>query len=138
MAVLCSIHSLHSLVDNAMSEIEKAYGGCRICYGKGYHTKRVGTSSRYGNVTHDTIGYCSCDRGKQLEAVISGRISEVLDRLLKETNKQIKASKENLRYQQEVTKNERLVREWGSTVLGENWIKELIASERKRLGGENG
>ena len=121
-----------------MSEIEKAYGGCRICYGKGYHTKRVGTSSRYGNVTHDTIGYCSCDRGKQLEAVISGRISEVLDRLLKETNKQIKASKENLRYQQEVTKNERLVREWGSTVLGENWIKELIASERKRLGGENG
>ena len=80
-----------------MSEIEKAYGGCRICYGKGYHTKRVGTSSRYGNVTHDTIGYCTCDRGKQLEVVISGRISEVLDRL-EESSTQILIQVSNTEY----------------------------------------
>ncbi len=63
-------------IEQKLNELEKAYGGCHLCYGKGYHTKRVGTSSRYGNVTHDTIGYCSCDRGKQLEAHIQQEIVE--------------------------------------------------------------
>lgn len=59
-----------------LTEIEKAYGGCRNCYGKGYATARVGTSSRYGNATHDTIKYCICERGKQLEALTGKKLND--------------------------------------------------------------
>lgn len=76
------VDDLVPFIHSAEAEIEKAYGGCHLCYGKGYHTKRVGTSSRYGNVTHDTIGYCTCNRGKQLEQVVAesyrrGQIDEL-------------------------------------------------------------
>lgn len=51
------------------SELEKAFGGCKICYGKGYSTATVATSSRYGTKIRNTIVYCKCDRGKQLDQV---------------------------------------------------------------------
>lgn len=30
--------SVKALIDNACNDVEKAYGGCRNCYGKGYAT----------------------------------------------------------------------------------------------------
>lgn len=66
-----------------ITQAEKAYGGCHNCYGKGYAT----VNDRW--VGHDTdtdIGspggvitggnptamkFCTCDRGKQLEALIA-------------------------------------------------------------------
>lgn len=71
-----AIAAIEKLLIDARVETEKAYGGCHLCYGKGYHTKRVGTSSRYGNVTHDTIGYCTCGRGKQLSALTASKSEE--------------------------------------------------------------
>jgi len=64
--------------DQKVREIERAYGGCHNCYGKGYSTVK---SQINGYGTDGDIGgfegrihidmpvqmkYCDCDRGKQL------------------------------------------------------------------------
>lgn len=51
--------------------LEKAYGGCRKCYGKGYSTVRYGLDfgrSEEKPTTH--IETCTCDRGKQLARLL--------------------------------------------------------------------
>lgn len=56
---------------------EKAYGGCHKCYGKGFSTWRHGET--YWGTTHDIrteMKYCSCDRGKQLEALVNRDLVE--------------------------------------------------------------
>lgn len=50
-------------VMNAVKKESQAYGGCTICYGKGYSTERVA-----GKVI---LHYCRCDRGLALEKLIS-------------------------------------------------------------------
>lgn len=57
-----------------ITKTEKAFGGCRKCYGKGYATTHQGHRSFDGSNYHESaktthIKYCSCDRGKQLEAL---------------------------------------------------------------------
>jgi hypothetical protein len=60
------------LITDAKVETEKAYGGCRKCYGKGYATVRKGEETmnrhyKYLNIpVHNQVNFCSCDRGKQL------------------------------------------------------------------------
>jgi hypothetical protein len=55
-------------IEKLLVGAEKAFGGCKICYGKGYATTIEGTKTIRGNNndwrTH--IKYCSCERGKQL------------------------------------------------------------------------
>jgi hypothetical protein len=63
----------HHLLEyrDRLVETEKAYGGCHKCYGKGYATVRKGET--YHGATHNLrtqINYCSCDRGKQLKALL--------------------------------------------------------------------
>lgn len=72
----------------AIRETQKAFGGCLICYGKGYYTYRQGIrgSSDFEMgvkgfqdpiITH--VGYCKCDRGVQLETLVqNGTIKKVL------------------------------------------------------------
>lgn len=65
----------------AHSLITKAFGGCTLCYGKGYATQRQTISggrgrSRIYEVLEPMI-FCSCDRGNQLKKHI--------DRIRKET-----------------------------------------------------
>lgn len=83
-AAILAWHNRH------LSEIERAYGGCHNCYGKGYSTVKSQTTG-YG--TDGDIGgfegpikidkpieikYCDCDRARQLErAVIEARIDEI-------------------------------------------------------------
>jgi len=59
------------LIVEAREETAKAYGGCTICYGKGYATVRKGRSYRKNGIyktweMNDEMNYCTCDRGKQL------------------------------------------------------------------------
>lgn len=62
------------LIQSEVVKTEKAFGGCKKCYGKGYATYRSGTK-----ISADFIGdkdyttpmvtqmlYCLCDRGKLL------------------------------------------------------------------------
>lgn len=64
-----------------VTEIEKAYGGCHNCYGKGYATVNdrwhghdtdmdIGSAGGYvtgGNA--NAMKFCKCDRGEQLAAL---------------------------------------------------------------------
>lgn len=64
-------------VEHFINGIIKAFGGCTICYGKGYSTQIEWMSGK-----HDFIGEpdiekaldifkpCECDRGAQFERVI--------------------------------------------------------------------
>lgn len=70
-----AISDIMGLIDRA----EKAFGGCKKCYGKGYSTYRHGLSSGddsdLGVKSRDfepkiRMIFCECDRGKQLEALI--------------------------------------------------------------------
>lgn len=59
-----------------LDKTEKAYGGCKKCYGKGYATVAYGTISSGDFVAgvskskvKNHIKFCSCERGKQLRQV---------------------------------------------------------------------
>ncbi|MBT8161443.1 MULTISPECIES: hypothetical protein [Arthrobacter] len=62
----------------AVQEIEKAYGGCHNCYGKGYATQSSRAVARRMSWDTSGIKYCDCDRGKQLKAVIAKEAGDVL------------------------------------------------------------
>lgn len=66
-----------------LENIEKAYGGCHKCYGKGYATVRDGTIgySDFGGEGFKTpittkMKFCSCERGTQLSALIQAKKQE--------------------------------------------------------------
>jgi hypothetical protein len=57
----------------AVEQTEKAYGGCRNCYGKGYSTEMQGgvTAGRYTvSGPKRVMNMCTCERGKQLQALL--------------------------------------------------------------------
>lgn len=67
---------IHQLLQDAQRDIEKAYGGCRKCYGKGYSTVRHGLTgfNDFGGDGFESpirthMKFCTCDRGKQLESL---------------------------------------------------------------------
>jgi len=72
---------------------------------------------------------------KQLiTAYTNAEIAKVLDRLESELNEQKKAAETNLAYHTDVTKNERLIRDWQGTVHGIEFCRPAIQAERaKRL-----
>lgn len=68
-------------VTKATTELDKAYGGCHKCYGKGYSTVKAqdigyGTDGDIGGLQGPykrdvpiQMKFCTCTRGKQLEAL---------------------------------------------------------------------
>lgn len=46
---------------------------------------------------------------------------------------EIKATRENLKYHREKTKNQRLANEWHSTLLGEQWCLRAVEKELAQL-----
>ena len=64
--------------EEGVKETEKAFGGCKKCYGKGYGTSLEFTEGSEDFGGEDTsrhqlpiMRFCSCGRGKQLEEIIS-------------------------------------------------------------------
>ena len=56
----------------AKEETEKAFGGCKRCYGKGYCTvKAQAGSRRTGYWELFPYSPCTCDRGKQIKQLIT-------------------------------------------------------------------
>ena len=90
------VNEEHSDLWEEIKQVEKAYGGCHDCYGKGYATVN---DRWHGNDTDTDIGspggyvsggnpnamkFCKCDRGKQLEQLIERAVMEArLDERLK-------------------------------------------------------
>ena len=66
-------------------KIEKAYGGCTKCYGKGYSTEQQG---QIGNsrviIRGPKIVYnpCSCERGKQIKELMKSAAQEREEEIL--------------------------------------------------------
>lgn len=62
-------------------ETEKAYGGCKECYGKGYSTQQVGEESGWTDfgkmekiITQPPrikMNFCTCGRGKALSDLLT-------------------------------------------------------------------
>jgi hypothetical protein len=75
--------ALEAHLDETIAEVEKAYGGCHNCYGKGYATVNdrwigrdtdsdIGSPGGIvsgGNPNH--MKFCSCPRGIQLKMLIT-------------------------------------------------------------------
>lgn len=79
---------IQAYITTKEEQTEKAYGGCHNCYGKGYATVNDRWS---GNGSDGDIGgfeghvsggnpnamkFCTCDRGKQLEALITTKVEK--------------------------------------------------------------
>ena len=74
--------------------------------------------------------------GSMQEAItahINAEIAKVLERLESELNEQKKAAETNLAYHTDVTKNERLIRDWQGTVHGIEFCRPAIQAERAKL-----
>lgn len=69
---------IKSFIRALLNETEKAFGGCKKCYGKGY-----GTQTLYVHGSADFIGdkdftekaptmvFCTCERGRHLESLLN-------------------------------------------------------------------
>lgn len=60
---------IQEVIDMAVGEVEwkiaAAFGGCELCYGKGY-------ASVVGNPLYEhKISFCKCSRGEQLRKIFS-------------------------------------------------------------------
>lgn len=57
-----SANELMLLAVKEIAELERAFGGCDLCYGKGYSTQMMGETLQ--------VNLCVCGRGKQLDDVL--------------------------------------------------------------------
>lgn len=65
-------------IQRAVADTEKAFGGCKACYGKGYATQMLveNVADDFGTEGYMTapfvrMNYCKCARGKQLKALLT-------------------------------------------------------------------
>lgn len=66
---------IKDFISKLLHDQEKAFGGCTKCYGKGYGTQTLFSSSGAGDFEpaepktwkEPTMVFCTCERGKQLE-----------------------------------------------------------------------
>lgn len=66
-----------NLLESEKQKLAKAYGGCTLCYGKGYATGAEfwrGRGKTWGRP--NKIKYCTCDRGKQLATLTIKQLKE--------------------------------------------------------------
>jgi len=73
---------LLALFSTQQAQIEKAFGGCRKCYGKGYSTWRHGETYRgkTSNMRND-IKFCDCERGEQLQDILESQQAQMMDKI---------------------------------------------------------
>jgi len=65
-------------------ETEKAFGGCKNCYGKGYATITMYAIGRNYQQKMPEMKFCSCERGKELEKRFEKMRQEVSEEIIKE------------------------------------------------------
>lgn len=67
-----ALAAIERLIANREQTLSKAYGGCKLCYGKGYATWRHGEAHRgiTSNMRND-IKSCSCSRGEELAEIVA-------------------------------------------------------------------
>lgn len=67
-----TVKTLKNFMRRQFEKIEKAYGGCRECYGKGYSTV-TGTDSTGERLVYSKVklNFCVCDRGQQLHRLLA-------------------------------------------------------------------
>lgn len=53
-----TVKELKNFIRRQLDRMERAYGGCRWCYGKGFSTQNLSTV--------EMMNFCSCERGLQL------------------------------------------------------------------------
>lgn len=86
---------IQTLIAKKQLEAEKAYGGCRKCYGKGYSTvieyasgfdtdQDIGSNRGKIKYQKPIIRYCTCDRGKQLNGHVNEARVDESDKILKD------------------------------------------------------
>lgn len=78
-----TLTALERLVTEEVQLTEKAFGGCKKCYGKGYATWRHGET--YRGATHNMrndIKFCDCDRGKQLSGLVTEEVVAELKKII--------------------------------------------------------
>ena len=73
--------ALENLVDRHISNVEKAFGGCTNCYGKGYATtllyargkgeRDMGEAGIEINKELPRVQPCTCERGEDIEKIIN-------------------------------------------------------------------
>ena len=64
------IDDIESIIEDHTTKIEKSYGGCYNCYGKGYATATTWATAKGKKwPTNDGLVFCTCERGKQLESL---------------------------------------------------------------------
>ena len=69
-------------------EERKAFGSCTNCYGKGYCTVRIGSSSRYHSEIHLEYRPCGkCGRGKEIEKLIQTARQKAFEEIEEVVNK---------------------------------------------------
>lgn len=73
---------VRNMVSEQLRKTELAFGGCKKCYGKGYATvldawswhdtdTDIGSPGGRGRREELKVKFCTCDRGKQLEALLA-------------------------------------------------------------------
>lgn len=78
------VDAIMQLIEADRRAIEKAYGGCRLCYGKGYATvieyasgfdtdEDIGSPGGKVFFRQSPMRYCKCGRGKQLAALMEAK-----------------------------------------------------------------
>lgn len=72
--------TLHTKHQEELEKIEKAFGGCTKCYGKGYATTKVWHTGRGLHKEVNQMRFCSCDRGKQLRTLRQEELREAVEK----------------------------------------------------------
>lgn len=76
-------------IKSFLSQTEKAFGGCKNCYGKGYATtKRQATGRNYFEELSPILP-CKCSRGEQIKELLSQAKAEGRKEMAEEIKKQV-------------------------------------------------
>lgn len=59
-----TVKTLKNFIRRQLERIERAYGGCRECYGKGYATEQA---RGHDDTPVRRMNFCICERGMQLK-----------------------------------------------------------------------
>ncbi len=67
--------------EGEVEKSKKAFGGCELCFGKGYNTQLIGKEIK--------MNTCKCDRGTQLDKVIENMHKATLKNFVFEMQKNL-------------------------------------------------